>query len=180
MAARDAARRRGPARQRPEPAGNGPANGPAAALRRPVTAAGPPARLPAARRGAGPRPGGVCVCVWGGRPRVFSFFPPFLLKMAGGGGPGALGGSVALGEPLCPSVRGRRRLARGLLGRGGRLCGWSLHRASARVRLPQGVLTSAAQTPHLYSCICAFVRVRFPRISHQDSSKASSVQLYPP
>lgn len=83
MAARDAARRRGPARQRPEPAGNGPANGPAAALRRPVTAAGSPARLPAARRGAGPRPGGVCVC--GGRPRVFSFFPPFLLKMAGGG-----------------------------------------------------------------------------------------------
>lgn len=179
MAARDAARRRGPARQRPEPAGNGPANGPAAALRRPVTAAGPPARLPAARRGAGPRPGGVCVCVWGEAPG-FLLFPPVSPQNGGRGGPGALGGSVALGEPLCPSVRGRRRLARGLLGRGGRLCGWSLHRASARVRLLQGVLTSAAQTPHLYSYICAFVRVRFPRISHQDSSKASSVQLYPP
>lgn len=156
MAARDAARRRGPARQRPEPAGNGPANGPAAALRRPVTAAGPPARLPAARRGAGPRPGGVCVCV-GGEAPGFLLFPPVSPQNGGRGGPGALGGSVALGEPLCPSVRGRRRLARGLLGRGG---------AALRLEFAQGLCASSfasgclnqrcsnASSLQLYMCLC--------------------------
>lgn len=155
MAARDAARRRGPARQRPEPAGNGPANGPAAALRRPVTAAGPPARLPAARRGAGPRPGGVCVCVGGG-PGFSPFSPRFSSKWREGGY-GGFGGFCGAGGAALPLGAGKEAAGTGPPGPGG---------AALRLEFAQGLCASSfasgclnqrcsnASSLQLYMCLC--------------------------